>query len=388
MRERMNGLLVAGAVSLALVACGGGAPAATPSPTPEPPPTANATPEPTASPVDVAAAFVAALTDPSLALELDVSGTMRLGAAEIPISGTMKSRGADSETAMEILVPGAPQRQGKIVVGGDVFEQTGDGPWIVSESASTGGSSLTSFLTTLMSVKDVGTETIGGETFRHLEPPASASLDPAALGLGGEGFTDVTTEVDFYAKDDGTPALMTVAAGWTQQVGSSDAPVSIDMTFRFVRIGEGVSIRRPDDPWLMFTSERFGYRMAHPEGWTVVEADEEDQYMVDGIQFVGVIPQPISRGMDSDEMRDEIIKTYTSDLGAKPEADEPIKIGGLDGHLLTYHFDQEGQEVYFLDAIVARGGTGWEIFLFELAGTEAEDRPFFEQFIKTFAFTE
>ena len=75
-------------------------------------------------------------------------------------------------------------------------------------------------------------------------------------------------------------------------------------------------------------------------------------------------------------------------MGAKPETNEAIVLGGEPGRFITYHFrNDQDVEAYVADAIAMHGDVGWEVFLSEQAGSEAEDTPVFAAMLSTFVFT-
>jgi hypothetical protein len=373
--------------TLAVTACAGAAvsePTTVPTATIAPTATNTPTAAPTPTPVDVPAAFITKLAAAGDAFAMAVSGTMKVGDLSATIEGEYRFGGGNSEQRTEIEFAGTMQAQGEINVGEERLTRTGAGPWVVATPKLDDGSSVDAFLKTLLTVKDMGLQTVDGEKLHRLQSPDS--LDPASLGLAPDGATDVKAEVEFYAKPDGTPVLMVMTASWSQGAGDAALPVEAELRVRFTQLGGTVAIKRPADVWTTFTSKRWGYTVAHPEDWEVDEEREGDSFGADDQVFLAIGRAKLS-GMTLDEYRAALLREYRPTFG-KPETNEPIRIDGAAGYLLEFHWTQEGLDLHALEAVTARKGYGWEIFVIEYAGVEDEVRLLMDQTLSTFAFTE
>jgi hypothetical protein len=152
-------------------------------------------------------------------------------------------------------------------------------------------------------------------------------------------------------------------------------------------LGSAALVAAPEDPWERFTSTKLGYSMAHPAGWTVTEGDGQDSYLLDGTPYVTVAPVA-AKSYTLDRLASELIASYQKQLKVKPDSDTEMMLGGQPARLLTYHFTRDdGVKVYVADAVTIAGDTGWEVFLTEQAGSEADDTPLFRAMVSTFKLT-
>lgn len=376
---------VAGALALSLAACGGGA---TPTPAPTPVPTAAATPTPTPTPAaaGVATEFLARLLAAQTGV-MAISGTITVDTTEVPISGTITISGLDSQSRLTLEAPGASQTQDSIRVGTQQWNRSADGPWVLNPKPNDRTKSLSAFLQTLTALEDKGVATKGSRQLHRLVPPASVTISAEALGFNSPGVQDAEVAMEFWAEDDGTPAAWSFDVAWNQAGGTTTVPARLVMDFDLGGLGKPATVDAPENAWERFVSERFAYSMAHPAGWTVTEADGEDSYLVDGTPYITVSPSSLA-GYTLERYVQELLALYEEQVGAKPETNEEIVLGGEPARFITYHFkNDQGAEVYVAEAIAMRGDVGWDIFLTELAGAEADDTPVFVAMLSTFAFT-
>lgn len=374
----------AGALVLALAACGGGA---TPTPAPTPVPTPAATPTPAPTPVaDVAKEFLARLLAARTGV-MAISGSVAIGTVEVPISGTITINGQDSQSSITLEAPGASQVQESIRVGTQQWNRSAGGPWVLNPTPNDRTKSLSAFLQTLTAVEDRGAATKGGRQLRRLVPPASATMSAEALGLSSPGVQDAKVGMEFWAEDDGTPAAWSFDIAWNQAGGATTVPARLVMDLDLTGLGKPATVAAPEEVWERFVSERFGYSMAHPVGWTVDEAEGEDSYLFDGTPFVTVSPSSLA-GYTLERYVRELLALSEEKAGAKPETNEATVLGGQPARFITYHFkNQQGVEVYVAEAVAMQGDVGWDVYLAEAAGSEADDTPIFAAMLSTFTFT-
>ncbi|MFH0750653.1 MAG: hypothetical protein ABIG85_07625 [Chloroflexota bacterium] len=374
---------IAGALMAALAACGGGT---TPTPVPTAAPTAAPTPTPTPAAVDVAKEFLAqvlAARTGSLAL----AGTATSGSTEASLSGTLGFSGKDSVTSLTFDDGGARRTQETVRIGTRKWTREDQGPWILDPKPVDAAKGLAAFLTTLSALEDRGVETKGSRQLHHLVPPAGTTVSPDALGLDPT-IKDPIVAIDFWAADDGTPEVWTIGISWNQPAGATMIPVELVMDIDLSGLGRPATVAAPEDAWERFVSERFGYSMAHPPGWTVNEVENMDWYLVEGTTYVTVSPSSLP-AYTLERYLKELFALYEEQLGVKPETNEEMALGGEPARFLTYHFkNEEGVEVYMAEAIAVRGDLGWDVFLTEQAGSEKDDTPVFAAMLSTFTFTE
>lgn len=379
--SRSNGvaaLALGGVIVLALVGCGAGA-----TPTPAPTPTAAPTP----TPVDVGAVFLAQVIGPTSG-RLPATGTISGGGTEGTITGTLESSGGDdSASTMTFEIDGSKQTSESIRVGTKKWSREDGGVWILDPRPAATTNNLMAYLKTLTALEDTGIETKGGRQLHHLVPPAGADLSPEAMGLDSS-LQDAVIEVDFWAEDDGTPAVMSIKVAWNQPNGGATLPVEMAMDVDLSGFGTPATIEPPEDAWTGFTSTRFGYSMAYPAGWSVSEGDGSDVYSLEGQPYVYVTPQDITAGYTLDRLHDDLVAYYQeNDIKALPDTDEEYAVDGVPARVLTYRFTNAAKtRVYLVDAITVNGATGWEIYLAQEQVNEEESRAFFDTMVSTFSF--
>jgi hypothetical protein len=193
--------------------------------------------------------------------------------------------------------------------------------------------------------------------------------------------------MEFWAEDDGTPAFWSFDIAWSQVSGTTTIPAKMTMELDLAGLGGAATVTAPEDPWERYVSTKLGYSMAHPAGWTVTEGDGQDSYLLDGTPYVTVAPQALS-GHTLDQFSAALIAAYQKQLKVKPDGNTAITYAGQPARLLTYHFTRaDGIKVYVADAVTVAGDTGWEVFLTEQAGSEADDTPLLGAMLSTFKLT-
>jgi hypothetical protein len=354
-------------------------------PTTAPAPTAAPTPSPT--PIDVSAAFVKQIVNPTFSATAKISGSLTVGPIEGSIAGTAAFSGPDSSQAMSITAGTFKQDTESVHIGATSWSRKAPGPWLedTAKPAGSKDSSLSEVLKSIISVEDLGLETRGGKQLHHLRSSSGNEIPPAVFGIDTATSKDAKFTLDFYAADDGTPAIMAIAGTWTQASGAIEVPTTMAFDIAFGDIGKPQTIDPPEDVWVRYTSKTHGYTMAHPADWTVEATKDEDAYLLDGqgYVYVGVTPFKGSTAKFVTELK----STYKKPFKGDPASETPTILGGEAAVRLIYQFTNDSdQAVTIADDVVARDGTGWEVYLATAGGTE--DIAAFDQFVATFAFTE
>ncbi len=385
-RSGLFRVALAGALALALAACGSAA-TPTPAPTPVLPPTASPTATPTPAAVDVATEFLARILA-ARSGSLGVSGSISVDTAEVPVTGTITISGEDSQSIITLETPGASQTQQSIRIGTQQWNSSGGGPWLLNPTPNDRTKSLSAFLRSLTSLEDRGVATHGGRQLQRLVPPASATISPEALGFTSPGMQDTKIAMEFWAEADGSPAAWSFDVTWNQAAGATTVAARLVMDLDLAGLGRPATVAAPGNVWERFSSERFGYSMAHPAGWTVTEAEGQDSYLADGTPYVFVAPSDRA-GYTLERYSQEVLALYVEQLGAKLERDESITLDGQPARFVTYRFKASAQapEVYVAEVLALHGDMGWDIFLTDQGRTEADGTPVFEAMISTFTFT-
>ncbi len=379
---------VALVVMVVVVACGGTSPSGPPSSTPVPSatPVPSTTPVPTASPtpapVDVSAPFLAAITDPGFEADMEISGTVTIAGTEGTITGFGTVSGAGSATSITLSIAGRDQINESIEIGDEGWARRAPGPWLVDPPSK---SSMRAFLEAMTGAVDLGVVDLDGTSFHHLQPAGGNELTPEAAGFDVEGARDAAFTIDFYATDDGTPAIIALGGAWTQTADGQDVTVEVGAAYTLTPF-TGL-LEPPTDVWEFHASKAFDYRMAHPAEWTVKASKSQDTYGVGGQGYVYVAPQAVAKGTKLAGFVAALRKSYKRDFGVDPIIDEPTSLAGAAAHRLVYRFtNADDVEVTIADVVTVHAGKGWEVFLASSGGDE--DVAFFEIFTATFEFTD
>lgn len=367
------------AVAFAMAACGGAA-----SPSPEPTPTV----EPTPTPFDVAGAFLSIVGDPDFSARMDIDGTMEMGVSAT-LSGTITSSGDDSRSILTITVGTTTIETESISTDGRSYSRTAPGPWLEDATAPPGtdDGNLNAWLRRLAAIDDLGVEAKNGKQLHHLSA-GDEPLPPEALGLDVSTYKDPVVTIDFYAEDDGTPALFAVEGSWIQLVNGQDLTVEFVMDLALSNVGSPITIDPPISVWTFYEGD-LGYTMAHPADFSVENRDGYDAFVQDGVDWIYVTTWPDAGGLNSDGLLDGVLEVVRDTWGAPIETPAAMALGGEPGFLATfqYTYDDGSEEIAF-DVLAMHDNIGWDVTLFSIPGEETRDFALFQQFLATFAYAE
>jgi hypothetical protein len=371
MFRRIAALLM---VAVVFAACSGQTPA-----TPTPQVTATAAPTPT--PIDVPKAFlpqIVAATSGKLA----ITGTLDLGSQTGPLSGSVTYVGGDSDQTLTIALGGTPSTTYSIRKAGSGYTKNGDGPWLPDAAKPAAGKDLSTVFRSLASLTDAGTETKGGVELHRLEMPAGTVLDPAIIGLTAAGITDAKLSLVFYAEADGTPAIVSLTATWTQ----SGQPARMVMDMRFVQIGGSLAITIPAHVWTTFASTRFHYLMDFPDDWDVSTTDKTfDRFASPGESFALATRAKTNGATLNDIAKAEIAVNKKSSLVLVKN--ESYKVAGQQARFITYGATLSGKKYAAYEVIVVNGAYWYGMVWLSPAASAAADLVTAKLMISTFAFS-
>jgi hypothetical protein len=373
------------AIAMASAACGGTTGSVAPSATPVATPTAAPTPSPT--PVDVPAAFVRHVVAPNFSATAEITGDLAIGAVAGDISGDAVFSGPNSSVSLSITAGTLDQETESVTIGTSSWSRKAPGPWLEdpAKPASAPDASLGEMIRSIISVVDLGVETRGGRQLHHLRSSGGNAISGAAVGFGSADAKDPKFTLDFYATDDGTPAIMAIAGTWTQVSGDVEVPSSMTFDIAFDDIGDPQVINPPDDVWVRHTSTALGYTMAHPADWTVESTKEEDSYRLNGQPYVFVAVTPF-KGSTA-KFVSALKASYAKPFGGDPASEAPTALGGQAAVRLIYQYkNDQDVDVTIADDVMSRDGSGWEVFLATDGGPE--DIEVFDTFVATFAFVD
>jgi len=377
---------IAALATAVIVAAACGAPATPQAPPSASPSVAATTPSPVPS-VDVAAAFGRKLIA-GLHGSGTISGTVSVGTLEFPVSGSIAIAGQDSQTTFVIEVPGQPQASSNLSVAGKRYSSTQDGPWFENTSP-VNTSFASAFANAAATVVDVGVETKLGRRLHHLVPMGGSSLTGEQLGMTDEAMRNAAGDLEFYAQEDGTLAVLSMALAWTQKSAGAELPAKMQIDFSFDSASTP-TIAPPDDVWQRLTSERHHYSIGYPSAWTVFS----DTGVADAIgasptevSFVVLEVQPKPLTDDLQAYVDAWTKaTRSSNRKLKFDIDESITVGGQPAHRFAYHDRFQGNAIYSVFTLLIRGRDGYQIGLVGPKGQEAAVVSLHELQLTTFKY--
>ena len=367
------------------------------------PSTAGASPSPSAG-SDTAAAFKAALSEPGFSAtasvkgEVDITdhitahagGTVALSGS-YAVTGTLEISAPDSHSTVLVRMPGG-QTQETVVSEGRTYTRTGSGPWFVSPAAAGSSSSadLTSFLRALASVEDHGLETKSGRQLHHLTMSPGQVVPPALFGFAGSSIKNPVITLEFWAREDGTLAVMQFKGAWGQVSGSSTSDVSMTVEYDFDRVGQTVTIAAPDVVWTMFASKRYHYSIGHPSDWDEYPARSaklSDEFDSPDGAFVTAYRYP-SKGVKLNTLVRYAANTYLKRhfTHFALESVTSTTVAGMPAREIRAHGTYNGHKQYLIFILALRGSYFYEVDVFDVRGHEAADRALAAQEISTVVF--
>jgi hypothetical protein len=375
----------AAAIALAVIILGG-CNASTPTPTPSqlatlaPP----ATLAPSPSPVDVSSLFLPQITKVTRGT-LQVTGTVTFGAQTGAVTGTIAFIGPDSDQVLAIAVGASTSTTETIHLAGQGYTKQGDGPWFQDSKAPVAGKDLGSFLKSVTTLRDTGTETRHGVLVHRLELPAGTVIDPAAVGFTDASMKSPTVAIVFYADETGKPISMLLNVTWSQVSGETTIPASMALELRFT--SSSPSFQAPTNVWVRFTSTRFHYAMARPADWNVSTTYKQaDRFASPSEAFVLVDRVKASSGaILNDVAKDEIAGAKSG--GFTLVTNQALTLGGQQARLLTFRGKASGTDFVMYVAVTLQAGYGYEAFWFSPKGHDASDLALYREMLATFTFS-
>ena len=174
-----------------------------------------------------------------------VSGTLNVTVSgqkvDATFGGTLKVKGKDSSMTMSTTMAGTTSTSDAITIGDTKYDRSNGGDWKKTTKAAS-DSNITSLLAS--GVTDKGVETHHGQQLHKLD--ATKAVDPKTFfdATSSASMTNVKLSLVFWAKDDGSPAGMTISGTWTQDVNGASADAVMSLDFGFDTLS-GVTIEAP-----------------------------------------------------------------------------------------------------------------------------------------------
>lgn len=331
-------------------------------------PTASPTPTPVP---DVAKLFAAKIVTAGPIGGGPISGLMTIGALEAPIAGTMALDGQDSSLELVIAMPGGPTlRNAQITKSGRTYVSANGGPWFDTtgdETSSDPNAFAQALGAAAVTAEDRGVVTKLGQQLHHLVPSSTTAITGAHLGMTDAAMKDAVGTLDFYARDDGSLAVLSFGLDWTIDAQGTPVEASMDIDFEF-GTGPATTVAAPDDLWVRFVSDRLGYSIGHPDDWTVIEGETAEAADVVGVaedQYSVIMKErrPKADSGDLDAYASAFLDAQEAAYGIKPETDDTVTILGEPARRLTYH--------ELVDPTDANGGTVFTVYTLLIRGRDA-----------------
>lgn len=377
-----------------LTACG----AATTSPSRVVTPSEIESPSASPSPeIDVAAEFAEVMGSPTFSVEAVITGSIEVGQGEGAISGTLAAGGGGSHLVMEVALAGQASQLTEIIsVDGETYEREGD-LWFESSDEATTDNSFTSVLGNLESLRDAGMVERDGDQLHRLVPARAANLDAASLGFTDPSVSGFEADVEFFAAGDGTPAGLLISAAWEQVVNGEPVDGTMTLDYTFTSVGRPVDVVPPEEVWVKFTSEEFGYRMAYPSTWDFQHFPADGETLAADVFLAPATIEPVATEVNVyhyPELEAGILPNQwfrDSGLvleeawGTSLETSEAIEVNGIEAQLFTLHGTQDdGNAAYFQEAAIFTGDVAWDVDWYSAPGAETADRELLLKMLSTF----
>ena len=346
---------------------------------------ATPTPEPTEAPsVDASAAFTDVMGDPLFTATVAFTGTSTLGSTVTPSTGTLDIHKPSSHLT---VTTGA----GRKAVTTEAMNATGAryvksyGQWFEAGAAT--AENLIAVVTSVDGqVTDTGVETVGGQELHHLTiaPPSTLA---AALLLAGKGISNVAGTVDAWVEEDGTPALVRLAAEWDQIVGKKTVHGTKSMDLTFSNVGEQVAITAPAQIWTRMSSRKYGYRMGYPSDWQYDKATKKyiDTFWGYDGDVLGV-ERTKSYGLSLNSIASYVTKNAKSlnRTAVKILSNKPGKLGPMRARIVQYTGKQGKTRYWYVMYLAVKGSNLWWVELRTDKKTDAADKALVAAFAATF----
>jgi hypothetical protein len=345
-----------------------------------PPAAAQPTPAP-----DVAALFARWMASDQLDLAGEITGSMTLGNLIGDITGAMATRGADSAMQMTITIPDVLQTSNyQITVDGHRYESKDGGPFFEVPLQEEDDQFSATLAAAALAAEDRGIETRDGQQLHHLVPSTGSGVTAADLGMTDPSMANASGTLDFYARDDGSLAVLAVTLSWTMASGGQSIPASMELDFTF-RPDDIAVIGRPDSVWTTFTSKEHGYSIGYPDDMRLIastKAADPDVFAYSPTELATV-------------MRERQPKAAAGNLGAytrafiaatpcKLEVNEKAFLAGRQARVLACHEKINGEKLYLVWTLLIEGRNAYQVGSVGPAGSEDDVRAFNEAQVSTF----
>jgi len=319
--------------------------------------------------------------------EATIEGSVTVGSTTVPVAGTLQVAGADSHQVMTMLPRGEPQTSETVKVDGTTYTRRGDA-WFATPAGNAGGGVDDAFVKAMTGLTDLGPVSRDGQPYRRLAPAPGTSLLLSSFGAATPGSSDGPMTIEFYAKEDGTPAALAIDGTWTQKVGKVDQKATMHLDFD-LDLGQSVTISEPSPIWATGKSKRLGYAVAYPSEWDVElarKASEGDYYY--GLNGEGVtVTRTAKCHCTLNATALEVIRYERQHIkGFRVIRNSTARVAGLRARVVESRGTYEGGRSWDLTYLVVRGKY---LYVFDYSAPhplKAADRAMAEQLVGSVTF--
>jgi len=348
---------------------------------------ATPTPEPTPSPDDIKATFLAFARGPeNVPMEVEYSGRIVGDQIDFAFNASLKDAGEDEAYEGDFTIDGETENVRNVRIGTDVYQQTGDGPWLASaEGIYT--YDLHGLFEDLIDLSfiDVHQET-EGPCWRYRADPMEmpAGLFQLAVSSAGD-LTFTTTRYEVEVDAQGLPMSLEIDADVSFLIDGAEMTAAAEYRYAFSNVGGQIALEGPaeGEVWGVLTDDTMGFSIAHPPTMQPMYDAEGYWWITDGQQFVHVKFYPVG-GVTGAAAANRTSDDYYGDYVSAAAAREELIVGGEVAYMSTYEWDDDGVPATgWLLIVPADGG----FFLLDCWGPTSnadEMRATFDQMISTF----
>ena len=343
---------------------------------------------PLATPIDASSAFVATITDPGFDALVNITGQTRVGSVRYEIAGTLTIAGPDAELDLTTTAASRTSHVRTLSVDDNRYTMSAPpGMWFAVDD--TAGAALAGALRpTAPDVTDAGPEVKDGVTLHHLVITPQDSLGEA-LGVRRDTYTSVTTTMEAWVEDDGSPVAVELHAGWTQSVNGKPVAVTKSMDLAFSELPAGTTLVAPDIAWQWNTSTRFKYRMAYPVGWTYKSGSSKYADAYYGFDTNAVFAsRGGNKGLSLSQLSGALpryLPQITSVKAPKVLSNKSGRLGPLPARRIEYTYSASGKRYYSLMYLAVSGSSYYVVEYETQHKTTDEDRALATRFAATFS---
>ena len=242
-----NGVVLLVVLAATLTASCGSSTSVTP--TPGAPSTPTVTASPTPSGQEVLKAFLGKFASEDVPLHVSFNATVEVQGQRVPFAGEVDAVGSDAAGTVTVPVQGQLTTVEMVLVKGTAYGRAPGGQWGRIETQQAQPINPFPRLRGGEDVKYVGMTQRAGRPLHHLRTTKWIGEDPSRVsGSGLQGAAIKDSRFDIFTESDGRPVEAVLVFTMTGRSGGKPVELKGDVTYRFSRVGERVTITPPPVP--------------------------------------------------------------------------------------------------------------------------------------------